>query len=84
MGNFKQTIPWKQFHLCPGAEICFYYFIRGGGLAQSVERATPGEEVLGSILAVAAAPYWLGRVSIMWPAEPEVMVSPLCLMCGSK
>ena len=25
---------------------------------------------------------WVG-VSIMWPAETEVMVSPLCLVCGS-
>ena len=25
---------------------------------------------------------WVG-VSIMWPAETEVMVSQLCLMCGS-
>ena len=35
----------------------------GGGdaVAQSVERVTPGEEVPGSIHAVAGAPYWLGR-----------------------
>ena len=38
--------------------------IHGGAVAQSVERTTPGEEVLGSITAVAApppppAPYWL-------------------------
>ena len=32
----------------------------GGAIAQSVERATPGEEVPGSIPAVAAR-YWLGR-----------------------
>ena len=25
---------------------------------------------------------WVG-VSIMWPAETDVMVSPLCLVCGS-
>ena len=25
---------------------------------------------------------WVG-VSIMWPAETKVMVSPLCLLCGS-
>ena len=25
---------------------------------------------------------WVG-VSIMWQAETEVMVSPLCLVCGS-
>ena len=32
----------------------------GGFAAQSVERTTPGEEVLSLIPAV-AAPYWLGR-----------------------
>ena len=26
---------------------------------------------------------WVG-VSVMWPAETEVMVSVLCLMCGNK
>ena len=26
---------------------------------------------------------WVG-VSIMWPAETEIMVSQLCLMCGSS
>ena len=53
-------------------------------LAQSVERATPSEEVLGSINFVAARSLlvWVG-VSIMEPAETEVMVSPLCLECGS-
>ena len=67
-----------------------YYFIfiggGGGGVAQSAERATPGEEVLGSIHihAVAARPLiiWV-RVSVIWPAETEVMVSPLCILCGS-
>ena len=44
------------------------------GVAQSVEPAAPGEEVVGPIPAVAI---------IMWPAETEVMVSPLCLVCGS-
>ena len=33
----------------------------GWGGAQSVERWTPGEEVPGSIPAVAARSYWLGR-----------------------
>ena len=37
----------------------------GGAVAQSVERATPGQEVPGSIPAVAARPTgWVG-VSIM-------------------
>ena len=56
----------------------------GGGVTQSVERATPGEEFPGLILAVAARSLlvWVG-VSIMRPAETEVMVLQLCLMCGS-
>ena len=54
----------------------------GSAVAQSVELETRGEEVLGSIPAVAALCLLVG-VSIMWPAETEVMVSPLCLMCGS-
>ena len=57
--------------------------MRGRG-SSAVERATPGDEVPGSIPAVAArSPTgWVG-VSIMLPAETEVMVSQLCLMCGS-
>ena len=40
-------------------------FIFWGHLvAQSVERATPGEEVLGSIPAVAAHPLLVGSVSV--------------------
>ena len=33
----------------------------GGAVAQSVERATPGEEVPSSIQLWPSAPYWLGR-----------------------
>ena len=47
-------------------DITILFFLMGGAIAQSVKRATPGEEVVGSI-----------------PAETEVMVSPLCLVCGS-
>ena len=57
----------------------------GVAVAQSVERVTSGEEVLGSIRPSCGRPIltsWVG-VSIMWPAETEVMVSPLCLVCGS-
>ena len=35
-----------------------------GAVAQSVERATPGEEVLGSIPAVAARSLLVGSVSV--------------------
>ena len=42
-----------------GKFVQFYHFLtkRGGAVPESVERATPGEEVPGSISAVA----WLGR-----------------------
>ena len=36
----------------------------GGGIAHSVERTTPGEEVLGSISAVAARSLLVGSVSV--------------------
>ena len=36
----------------------------GGALAQSVERATPGDEVVGSIPAVAARFLLVGSVSV--------------------
>ena len=36
----------------------------GGGVAQSVERATPGEDVPGSIPAVAARSLLVGSVSV--------------------
>ena len=57
---------------------------QGGAVARSVERATSGEEVLSLIPAVTArSPTgWVG-VCVLWPAETEVMVSPLCLVCGS-
>ena len=43
-----------------------------------IERATPGEEVLGSIPAVAIRSlYWLGRSQYN---VTEVIVSPLCLV----
>ena len=46
-----------------------WQFSRGGGggggaVAQSVECATPGEEVLGSILTVAARSLLVGSVSV--------------------
>ena len=37
---------------------------RGGAVAQSVERATPGEEVPVSILAVAARSLLVGSLSV--------------------
>ena len=51
----------------------------GGAVAQSVERATPRREVRGSIPAASAHSLLVGSVSVL----SEVMVSPLCLVCGS-
>ena len=45
------------FHFCP----CL---TEGGAVAQSVERATPGEEVPGSIPAAAARSLLVGLVSV--------------------
>ena len=39
--------------------------IKGGSVAQSVERATPGEEVPGSIPAEAARSPLVGSVSVV-------------------
>ena len=39
-------------------------FLKGGAVAQSVERATPGQEVPGSIPAVAAHSLLVGSVSV--------------------
>ena len=50
-----------------------YSKIQESTVAQPVERATPGEEVVGSIPAVAARSLLVGSVS--------VMVSLLCLVC---
>ena len=40
------------------------FIVQGGAIAQSVERANPGEEVPGSILAVAALSLVDGSVSV--------------------
>ena len=38
---------------------------RGGAVVQSVEHATPGDEVLGSIPAVVARSLFFGTVSVL-------------------
>ena len=42
----------------------FPAILNGGAVAQSVERATPGEEVPGSIPAMAARSLLVGSVSV--------------------
>ena len=60
------------------------FLIEGDAVAQSVERATSGQEVPGfdSRCGRPLPTGWVG-VSIMWSAKTEVMVHPLCLLCGS-
>ena len=41
-----------------------YWRFTGGAAAQSIERATPGEKVPGSISAVAARSLLVGSVSV--------------------
>ena len=43
---------------------CLITFLEGGAVAQSVERATPSEEVPGSIPAVASRSLLVGSVSV--------------------
>ena len=52
-----------------GSQFCVLTRRQWGAVAQSVERATPGEEVPGSIPTVAAGSLLVGS------AETEVMVS---------
>ena len=68
-----------------GCYTYLYLISHSGGLGSSVGRACdscsggPGcDPRCGRLLPTG----WVG-VSIIWPAETEVMVSPLCLMCGS-
>ena len=55
------------------------WFGGGGGVAQLVDRAAPG---FNPRCDCPLPTGWI-CVSIMWRAETEVIVSPLCLMCGS-
>ena len=69
MSRMHQTpmIPLKVETECSFECVFFFFFFfwgGGGGVAQSVERATPGEEVLGSIPAVAARSLLVGSVSV--------------------
>ena len=47
-----------------GYDINLHLYWQGDAVAQSVERATPGEEVLASIPAVAARSLLVGSVSV--------------------
>ena len=63
---FFCAIPFLSFFLCLGLFLFHLPSFPGGAEAQSAERATPGEEVVGSIPAMAAPlpTGWVG-VSIM-------------------
>ena len=49
---------------CPNVKEIVSPVLLRGAVAQSVERATPGEEVMGSIAAVAARSPLVGSVSV--------------------
>ena len=53
----------------------------GGPVAQSVERATSGEEVLGSIPAVAAHSLLVGSVSVKCDRLRQKSWSPSSVLC---
>ena len=69
---------WDLF-LAPGVCVC----VGGGGISYSRARDSRWG-VLGfdSRCGRPLPPGWVG-VSIMCPAEAEVIISPLCLVCGS-
>ena len=53
----------------------------GEAVAQSVERATPGGEVLGSILSVAARSLRIGSVSVYCDRLRQKSWSPRSVSC---
>ena len=72
----------QTFHMGIACDLASYISraqLAGGAVAPPIERATPGEKVPGSIPALAACSLLVGSVS----AETEVMISRLCLVCGS-
>ena len=52
-----------------------------GAVAQSVERSTPGEDVLGSIPAVAARSLLVGSVSVYCDRLRQKSWSPSSVLC---
>ena len=50
--------------ICEGCEVTYSMSHSGGTVAQSVKRATPGEEIPGSIPAVAARSLLVGSLSV--------------------
>ena len=60
--------------------LCVEHF-PGGAVAQSVERATPGEEVPGSIPAVAARSVLVGSVSVLCDRLRQKSWSPSSVSC---
>ena len=62
MKAFGNQIQFRQPNY--KSELVFSKDVQGAAVAQSVERATPGEEVPGSIHAVAARSLLVGSVSV--------------------
>ena len=57
--------------------------LTGGAVAQSVEHATPGDAVRGSIPAVAASSLLVGSVSVLFD-QLRQNGTPLWLVYGSR
>ena len=57
------------------------FVLIGGAVAQSVERATPGEQVPGSIPAVAACSLLVGSVSVLCDRLRQKSWSPSSVSC---
>ena len=76
---FQQTVLTLRFSL---TEVCV-----GGAVAQSVERATPGEEVPGLSPLWPPAPYWLGQynetVTVSVKSQKSWSPRSLSLVCDS-
>ena len=54
----------------------YIFQLKGGEVAQSVERATPGQQVLGAIPAVAARPLLVRSVSVKFDRLRQKSWSP--------
>ena len=79
-GSFNHSRTLATRPMCGRA--CYLAGGGGGGLAaQSVERATPGEEVLGFIPAVAARSLLVGSVSVLCYRLRQKSWSPRSVSC---
>ena len=64
VGSSLACLQWMSNQMILALGVVGLLQRRGVGVAQSVERATPGEEVLSPILTVAARSLLVGSVSV--------------------